>query len=158
MSNGEQTAWTAGTTGGDQAGDALNAESWVWCSLQGDHSGRRSRFLEERTSIRRRSEVVTGTTRARSALPLLSAAWQVRLQRVDNSWLDMVPLPVLGSSRAFRELGWSPSVDAMTVIREVLSGMCHRDVSATPTVRHRSVSSAMRDLVTRGPVGQRNRL
>jgi UDP-glucose 4-epimerase len=69
-----------------------------------------------------------------------------------------VPLPVLGSSRAFRELDWSPSVDAMTVIREVLSGMCHRDVGATPTLRRRSVSIAMCDLVTRGSVGQRNRL
>jgi UDP-glucose 4-epimerase len=92
--------------------------------------------------------------RWRAALPLLSAAWQ----QVDNGWFDMVPLPVLGSSRGFRELDWSPSVDAMTVIREVLSGMCHRDLGATPTLRHRSVSSAMRDLVTRGPVGQRNRL
>jgi UDP-glucose 4-epimerase len=76
---------------------------------------------------------------------------------VDNGWLDIVALPVVDSSRVFRELDWSPSVVAMTVIREVHSGMCHRDAGATPALRRRSVSGAMRDLVTRGPVGQRNR-
>jgi hypothetical protein len=45
----------------------------------------------------------------------------------------------------------------MTVLHEVLSGMRRRDADATPVLRHRSVTGTMRDLVTRGPVGQRNR-
>lgn len=90
--------------------------------------------------------------------PLMSAAWHARLQQVDTGWLDMAfALPLLDSSRAFRELDWSPSVDAMTVLHEVLSGMRHRDADSTPVLRRRSVTGAMRDLVTRGPVGQRNR-
>ena len=49
------------------------------------------------------------------------------------------------------------STDAMTVRHKVVSGMRHRDADATPVLRRRSVAGAMRDLVTRGPVGQRNR-
>jgi UDP-glucose 4-epimerase len=90
--------------------------------------------------------------------PLMSAAWHARLQQVDTGWLDMgFALPLLNSSRAHRELGWSPTVDAETVLREVLEGMRERDGRATPVLRPRSVAGALRDFVTRGPVGIRNR-
>ncbi|MFC5729840.1 MULTISPECIES: NAD-dependent epimerase/dehydratase family protein [Nocardioides] len=90
--------------------------------------------------------------------PLFSAAWHLRLQPVDTGWLDMAfALPLLDSSRASRELGWSPRVDATSVLEEVLAGMRHRDADATPVLRRRSVAGAMRDFVTRGPVDQRNR-
>ena len=46
----------------------------------------------------------------------------------------------------------------MTVLQEVLSGMLHRDADAPPVLGRRTVAGAMRDLVLRGPVGQRNRL
>ena len=45
----------------------------------------------------------------------------------------------------------------MTVRHKVLAGMRHRDADATSMRWRHSVAGAMRDLVTRGPVGQRNR-
>lgn len=90
--------------------------------------------------------------------PLFAAAWHLRLQPVDTGWLDMAfALPLLDSSRAARELDWSPRVDAETVLDEVLAGMRHRDSGATPVLRRRSVAGAVRDFITRGSVGQRNR-
>jgi UDP-glucose 4-epimerase len=90
--------------------------------------------------------------------PLMSAAWHARLQPVDTGWLDMAfALPALDSSRARRTLGWSPAVDADTVLRDVLSGMRHRDAGDTPVLRRRSVPAALRDFLVRGPVGRRAR-
>ena len=88
----------------------------------------------------------------------MSAAWHARLQQVDTGWLDMgFALPLLDCSRAARELGWSPTVDAVTVLREVVEGMRDAASGRTPVLRPRSVTRALRDLVRRGPVGQRER-
>ena len=43
------------------------------------------------------------------------------------------------------------------VLREVLSGMRHRASDATAVLRPRHVTGALRDLMGRGPVGQRRR-
>ena len=89
---------------------------------------------------------------------LMSAAWHARLQQVDTGWLDMgFSLPLLDSGRARRELDWSPTVDAVSVFREVVEGMRERASGPTPVLRRRTVPGALRDLVTRGPVGQRDR-
>lgn len=90
--------------------------------------------------------------------PALSAAWHLRLQPVDAGWLDLAfALPLLDSSRAALELGWTPSRDAVSVLEEVLAGMRDRDSAETPVLRRRSVPGALRDFVTRGPVGRRER-
>jgi UDP-glucose 4-epimerase len=90
--------------------------------------------------------------------PLMSAAWHLRLQQVDTGWLDMgFALPLLDTSRAARELGWAASVDAETVLREVLAGMRDRASDRTPVLRPRAVLGALADLATRGPVGRRHR-
>jgi len=90
--------------------------------------------------------------------PLMSLAWHARLQQVDAGWLDMAfALPLLDTSRARRELGWSPRVDAVTVLREVLAGMRERASGDSPVLRVRTVAGALRDAVTRGPVGERDR-
>jgi UDP-glucose 4-epimerase len=90
--------------------------------------------------------------------PLMSIAWHAHLQQVDTGWLDMAfALPLLDSSRARRELGWSPSVDAESVLRQVLAGMRDGASGRTPVLRPRRVSSALRDLATSGPVGRRSR-
>jgi UDP-glucose 4-epimerase len=89
---------------------------------------------------------------------VMSAAWHARLQQVDTGWLDMAfALPMLDCSRAARELDWSPSVDAVTVLREVLSGMRDAAADRTPALRPRTVARALKDALTHGPVGQRNR-
>jgi UDP-glucose 4-epimerase len=88
----------------------------------------------------------------------MSAAWHARLQQVDTGWLDMgFALPLLDCSRAYRELDWSPSFDAMTVLREVIEGMREGASARTPVLRPRTVPRALLDLVRRGPVGERDR-
>lgn len=90
--------------------------------------------------------------------PIFSAAWHLRLQPVDTGWLDLAfAVPLLDCSRAARELGWSPTKDAVAVFAEVLDGMRHRAADATPVLRRRTVAGALGDFVARGPVGQRNR-
>jgi len=90
--------------------------------------------------------------------PLASASWHAHLQPVDPGWLDLAfALPLLDTSRARTELGWSPAYDAETVLREVLDGMRHRASGATPILRPRSVVGAVGDLVSRGPVARRHR-
>jgi nucleoside-diphosphate-sugar epimerase len=89
---------------------------------------------------------------------LMSAAWHARLQQVDTGWLDMgFATPLLDTSRAERVLGWSPTVDAMTVLREVLDGMREGNAADTPVLRRRTVPGAVRDAVRRSPVGVRSR-
>jgi UDP-glucose 4-epimerase len=88
----------------------------------------------------------------------MSAAWHARLQQVDTGWLDMAfALPMLDCSRAMRELAWSPAVEATTVLDEVLAGMRDAAAGRTPVLRPRTVLAAVKDAVTRGPVGQRDR-
>jgi UDP-glucose 4-epimerase len=90
--------------------------------------------------------------------PLMSAAWHARLQQVDPGWLDMAfALPLLDSSRARRELGWSPSMDGESVLAEVLEGMRDGASGDTPVLRPRRVLGALRDVVTSGSVGRRSR-
>jgi len=45
----------------------------------------------------------------------------------------------------------------VNVFREVVEGMRERASGSTPVLRRRTVPGALRDLVTRGPVGQRDR-
>jgi UDP-glucose 4-epimerase len=88
--------------------------------------------------------------------PLMSLTWNARLQQVDTGWLDLAfALPLLDSSRARAELGWAPAVDAEEVLREVLAGMRDRASGGTPVLRTRRVLGALRDAVSRGPVGRR---
>jgi len=89
---------------------------------------------------------------------LASAAWNLHLQQVDTGWLDMAfALPLLDSTRARTELGWSPTKDSAAVIREVVEGM--RDAAAGPTeaLRPRTVAGTVKDAIRRGPVAQRPR-
>jgi UDP-glucose 4-epimerase len=95
---------------------------------------------------------------ARVVRAAMAAAWHARLQQVDPGWLDLgLAVPLLDSSRAARELNWSPSVDAMTVLRETLSGIRDAAADRTPVLRPRTVLGQLGELVRRGPVSQRQR-
>ncbi|MCW2865986.1 MAG: NAD-dependent epimerase/dehydratase [Marmoricola sp.] len=88
----------------------------------------------------------------------MAGAWHARLQQVDPGWLDLAfALPLLDTTRARTELGWSPSVDAVTVFRETLSGMQNASSGDTAVLRRRSVVRQLRDAVRRGPVSSRQR-
>jgi nucleoside-diphosphate-sugar epimerase len=90
--------------------------------------------------------------------PAMSAAWHAHLQQVDTGWLDMgFAVPLLDTTRAREVLGWRPTVDAVTVLREVIEGMRKAASGRTPVLRPRTVVGALRDMVKRGPVGQRTR-
>jgi len=66
-------------------------------------------------------------------------------------------VPLLDTSRAERELEWSPSVDALTVLRETLSGIRESSADRTPALRGRTVLGQLGEVVRHGPVGQRQR-
>jgi UDP-glucose 4-epimerase len=87
-----------------------------------------------------------------------SAAWHARLQQVDPGWVDLgYAVPLLDCGRASRELGWAPTVDALTVLRETLDGMRDAAADGTAVLRPRTVAGQLGRLVRRGPVSHRRR-
>ena len=85
-----------------------------------------------------------------------AAAWRARLEQVDPGWLDLAHhVPLLDSSRAERELGWTPTRDAVSVLEEVVDGMVNRSSDASPPLRLRSVRDNLRRTFSEGPVHRR---
>jgi UDP-glucose 4-epimerase len=95
---------------------------------------------------------------ARAVRLAVAGAWLARLQPVDPGWVDLAfAVPLLDSSRATRELGWVPTKDAVSVLRETLDGMREGASDRTPVLRPRTVLGQLRDTVRRGPVTNRER-
>jgi nucleoside-diphosphate-sugar epimerase len=95
-------------------------------------------------------------TPARLVRALMLATWQARLQPVAPGWLDLgCAAPALDSSRAGHELGWSPTIDALGVLRETIEGMSHASAGSTAVLRRRTVTSELSELLSRGPVSHR---
>jgi nucleoside-diphosphate-sugar epimerase len=89
---------------------------------------------------------------------VMSAAWHARLQQVDTGWLDMgFAVPLMDTTRAEEVLGWSPAVDAESVLREVLDGMKAGAADRSPVLRPRTVLGQLRTALHRGPVASRER-
>ncbi|MGC9668425.1 NAD-dependent epimerase/dehydratase family protein [Planosporangium sp. 12N6] len=70
------------------------------------------------------------------AAVLRSAAdltWRARLQPVDRGWVELaLAAPLMACDRAREELGWQPSVDALTALRELFGGMAVRARTGSP--------------------------
>ncbi|RKT54017.1 NAD-dependent epimerase/dehydratase family protein [Saccharothrix australiensis] len=68
---------------------------------------------------------------------LARITWKLRLQPTSEGWVDLaLTTPLLDSSRARAELGWSPRHDAREALRRLLDGMGKREgVSASPPLR-----------------------
>ncbi|NLU80145.1 NAD-dependent epimerase/dehydratase family protein [Micromonospora sp. HNM0581] len=71
------------------------------------------------------------------AAPVLRAAatltWWARLQPVDAGWIDLaLNAPLMSSERAETELGWRPTVDSVTALRELFDGMAARARTGSP--------------------------
>ncbi|MEV2236488.1 NAD-dependent epimerase/dehydratase family protein [Micromonospora sp. NPDC049891] len=71
------------------------------------------------------------------AAPVLRAAaaltWRARLQPVDAGWVELaLNAPLMSSERAETELNWSPSVDSVSALRELFSGMAERARTVSP--------------------------
>jgi UDP-glucose 4-epimerase len=88
----------------------------------------------------------------------VSLSWHARIQPVDTGWVDMgFALPLLDTSRATSELGWSPTKDAISVLAETVEGMREAAAHRSPVLRPRSVVGAVGRFVRRGPVSSRER-
>jgi nucleoside-diphosphate-sugar epimerase len=84
------------------------------------------------------------------------AAWQARLQPLDPGWIDLAfAVPLLDTTHARRELGWAPSVDARSALREVVAGLADAAATSSPALRPRSVAKELAALVRRGPAAHR---
>ena len=88
----------------------------------------------------------------------VSASWHARVQPVDPGWLDLgFSVPMLDTGRARRELGWTPTVDAVTVLRETIDGMKQTRSDSTAVLRPRSVPGQLARALRRGAVSSRQR-
>jgi nucleoside-diphosphate-sugar epimerase len=66
---------------------------------------------------------------ARSAV---AAAWRARLTSISPDWLDLgLDVPLLDTTRAQTELGWTPTVSARDALAELVAGL--RDGADAPT-------------------------
>lgn len=85
--------------------------------------------------LRARAAVDVPPSAVRAAL---AAAWRTRLAPVGPGWLDMaLSAPVLDTTRARTELGWSPRVTATDALREVLAGLVEGAGTASPPLHPR---------------------
>jgi UDP-glucose 4-epimerase len=88
----------------------------------------------------------------------VSLSWHARLQQLDAGWIDLAyAVPLMDTSRARSELGWSPTKDAVSVLAETVDGMRDAATDRTPVLRPRSVPAALGRFVRRGPVSARRR-
>jgi len=89
---------------------------------------------------------------------LASLTWHARLQQVDPGWLDLgYAVPLMDTTRARRELGWTPTVDALSALEETVAGMREGAADRTPALRPRTVPGQLARMLRRGPVSRRSR-
>ena len=88
----------------------------------------------------------------------VDASWRLHLQQVDPGWLDLAfALPLLDSGRAHRELGWTPTKDAVAVLQELVDGMRDTASDGSPVLRLRTPLRQALAAVRRGPLSERDR-
>jgi UDP-glucose 4-epimerase len=76
-------------------------------------------------------------------------AWRLRLQPTSPGWLDMgLGSPLMATTRARAELGWSPRHTATDTLSELLGGIREGDGMGTPPLRPRA-QLRLRELATR---------
>jgi nucleoside-diphosphate-sugar epimerase len=73
---------------------------------------------------------------ARVARALAAATWRLRVQPTSPDWLDLaLRTPLLDTTRAREQLGWSPGHDAVATARELLLGLADQAGAGTPPLR-----------------------
>jgi nucleoside-diphosphate-sugar epimerase len=87
---------------------------------------------------------------------LANASWHARLQPSPPGWVDLaLAVPLMDTTRAREQLGWSPTRSAGEALLELLGGM--RDSADHPTPPLSGASSGpLRTTELRGGVGQRD--
>jgi len=87
---------------------------------------------------------------------LADLSWRAHLQQVDVGWLDMAfGVPLLDSTRARVELGWSPQRNAHQVLVETLEGLRDAAHDDTPILRRRTVRDGLAKALRGTPVAYR---
>lgn len=82
--------------------------------------------------------------------------WRAHLQQVDVGWLDMAyHVPLLDSTRARVELGWSPRATAAEVLGEMVAAMQEAAADDTPILRPRTVRDSLARALRGRPVAHR---
>lgn len=82
--------------------------------------------------------------------------WRLRLQPVHGGWVDLAyNTPMLDSSRAEQELGWSPGPPGPEVWAETVRGMRTRGGTDSPVLRPRSTWGRVTAFLGGGPIGRR---
>ncbi|WP_027006290.1 NAD-dependent epimerase/dehydratase family protein [Conexibacter woesei] len=67
--------------------------------------------------------------------------WRARLQPADAGWIDMARgVPVMDTTRARTELGWTPQRSAGDALLELLKGLSEGDGGATPPLLPEAVA------------------
>lgn len=81
----------------------------------------------------------------------LGAAWRLRLVPASPQLLDLaLSLPVMDTTRATTELGWTQSVDALAAVAEVIEGMRESAGGRTPPLRSDAGGPLRRDELATG--------
>ena len=88
----------------------------------------------------------------------MSAAWHARLQPVDPGWLDLgFAVPLMDTTRARVELGWTFRTDALSVLAETVEGMRDAASGGSAVLRPRTVAGQLVSALRRGAVSVRKR-
>ena len=89
-------------------------------------------------------------TPARPLRALADLTWRAHLQPTPPGWLDMgLAVPVMDTTRAREQLGWSPRHDATATLAELLEGMRGPAGLDTPPLAPRAGGPArVRELLT----------
>ncbi|MFP5317614.1 MAG: NAD-dependent epimerase/dehydratase family protein [Acidimicrobiia bacterium] len=65
--------------------------------------------------------------------------WKLRLQPTPSGWVDMgLSVPVMDTTRARTELGWTPRHTSAEALLDLLDGFAHRAEGPTPALRRYS--------------------
>ncbi len=77
-------------------------------------------------------------------------SWQLRLQPVPEGWLDLaLNVPVMDTTRARQELGWTPQYDAGETLLDILQGFRTKaSLDTPPLARGTSGPFRIRELLT----------
>lgn len=79
-----------------------------------------------------------------------AAAFHARLTPTEPGWLDMaLAVPLLDTSRARRELGWTPARNAVDTLAELIDGLGHgTDFDTPPLAGATTAPARVRELAT----------